>query len=158
MPALWCSASSMSQQSDALVPSVLDTISRCYAHVSHWYLFATHPYYFGDRFASIPNRAFHPIPLATLTDLCYQTRAMPSSLAFPPLYCPFIPFFGTCTVPLHTLDDDVVVTLCLATWSPSPSSPPYLSISNRCPALGVALVTPTPSTREFSFVHTATTY
>ena len=94
MPSLRCSVSSLSQQSDALVPSVPDTIYRSYARISRRYLSIIHPYRFSDRLVSIPNRAIHLVPLATLTDTCYRKRAMSSSLAFPPLYCLLIPFFG----------------------------------------------------------------
>ena len=45
---------------------------------------AIHPYCFGDRHVSIPNRALHLAPLATLTDLCYQKRAMAAALLFLP--------------------------------------------------------------------------
>ena len=54
------------------------------------YFSATYPYYFGDRLVSIPNHAIHLVPLATLTDLGYQKRAMPASLLFPPLPYPVI--------------------------------------------------------------------
>ena len=66
------------------MPSVPDTICRSNAQLSRRYLSATHPYYFGDRLVSIPNHAIHLVPLATLTDLGYQKRAMPASLVFPP--------------------------------------------------------------------------
>ena len=58
------------------------------------YFSATHTYYFGDKLVSIPNHAIHLVPLATLTDLGYQKRAMPASLVFPPLPYPVILFFG----------------------------------------------------------------
>ena len=109
MSALWCLASSLSQQSDALVPSVPDTICRSYARISRRYLSATHPYRFSDRFVSILNCAIHLIPLATLTDLCYQKRAMPLNSVFH--------FYLAMSFPsldgydsLRTLDNEVVVT------------------------------------------------
>ena len=73
------------------------------------YFSATHPYYFGDRLVSIPNHAIHLVPLATLTDLGYQKRAMPASPIFhlyPTLSSHSVDVYGS----LRTLDDDVVMT------------------------------------------------
>ena len=94
MPALQCSESSLSQQSDALVPSVLDAICRNYAQISRQYLSIAHPYRLGDRCVFISNRALHLVLLATPSDLCYRKRATPARLAFPPFVCPVISFFG----------------------------------------------------------------
>jgi len=74
------------------------------------YFSATHPYYFGDRLVSIPNHAIHLVPLATLTDLGYQKRAMPASLVFFTTTLPSHSILWTCTNPFRTFDDDVVVT------------------------------------------------
>ena len=97
----------MSQQSDALVPRVPDTICRSYAQVSRIFS-PTHPYYFGDRLVSIPKHAIHLVPLATL-DLGYQKRAM--------LLNPVFHYYLALSYhsldrydSLRTLDDEEVVT------------------------------------------------
>jgi hypothetical protein len=85
------------------IPCQIDT------PVPHQYILFSYPYRFGDRHVSIPDRAIPLAASATLTDLCYQKRAMPAS---PSLHHYLIlpPILWTCTVFFRTLDDDVVVT------------------------------------------------
>ena len=56
------------------------------------------------------------------------------ALFFSPLPYPVILFFGRVRFPFVRLMVIWSWPPCLTTWSPSPSSPPYLSRSNRCSA------------------------
>ena len=64
-----------------MMPSVPDNVCRNVAQVSHQYLSFTQTYCFGDRHASIRDRAFHLVVLATLTYIRYQKRATLADLA-----------------------------------------------------------------------------
>jgi hypothetical protein len=103
---VWCHLRPSGVMPRCLVVSIPCRID---AQVPHHYIFFSHPYRFGDRHVSIPDRAIPLAALATLTDLSYQKRAMPASLSFHRL-----PYPATHSLDKYgffrTLDDDVVVT------------------------------------------------
>ena len=65
------------------MPSDPDTICRNGAQVSRRCLSFSLAYRFGDRHASIPDRSFYLVVLATLNDLSYQKMAMSAASVFP---------------------------------------------------------------------------
>jgi hypothetical protein len=104
---VWCHLRPIGVMPRCLVVSITSKID---APVPHQYILFSYPYRFGDRHVSIPDRAIPLATSATLTDPCYQKRAMPASLSLHHyLILPPIPW--TDTVSLCMLDDVVVTSV-----------------------------------------------
>ena len=103
-----------------VMPSDPDTVCKNGGQVSHRCLSFSPVYRFGDGHASIPDRSFIFVVLATLNDLSYQKRGNVSSLSFSPLSY-FLDEYGSFSVRL------IIMWLrpsCPTTCLPSASSPP----------------------------------
>ena len=88
-----------------VTPSDSDTVCKNGAQVSRRIISFSPTFCFGGRHASIPDRPFYIVVLATLSGLSHQERAMPSDSVFPAILIPW-----TSTDPCHLHDKYVVAT------------------------------------------------